>query len=154
MLPSLQQAHHHPPEAIPFNITVVKVDAPTSDYDDNEIEEFYHQLKNVIDQALRKDFFVVQEDRNAKVGQDSYENWQSICRPFDNDETIERGLRLLEFATSSDLVMANTFGRHKASKRWTWHSPNEHHHSQIDYWKRFRSGVSITRTRSFQEQTL
>ena len=59
---------------------------------------------------------------------------------------------LLEFATFNDLVLANTFGHHKASRRWTWHSPNGQHHNQIDYIlvrKRFRSGVNIARTRSF-----
>ena len=35
--------------AVPFNITIVQAYAPTSDYDDNEIEEFYDQLQNVID---------------------------------------------------------------------------------------------------------
>ena len=41
---------------------------------------------------------------------------------------------------------------YKASRRWTWHSPNGQHHCQIDYIlvrKRFPSGVNITRTRSF-----
>ena len=78
--------------------------------------------------------------------------WQGICWPFSNDNTNERGLRLLEFATFNDLVLANTFGHHKASRGWTWHSPNGQHHSQIDYIlvsKRFRSGVNIARTRSF-----
>ena len=49
-------------------------------------------------------------------------------------------------------MLANTFGHHKASRRWTWHSPNGQHHSQIDYipvQKRFRSGVNIARTRNF-----
>ena len=31
--------------AVPSNITVVKAYAPTSDYNDNEIEEFYDQLE-------------------------------------------------------------------------------------------------------------
>ena len=35
--------------AVPFNITIVRAYAPTSDYDENEIEEFYDQLQNVID---------------------------------------------------------------------------------------------------------
>ena len=66
--------------------------------------------------------------------------------------TQMRGLRLLEFASFNDLVLANTFGHHKASRRWTWHSPNRQHHNQIDYIlvrKRFRSGVNSARTRSF-----
>ena len=53
--------------AVPFNITVVQAYAPTSDYDDNEIEEFYDQLRNVIDQTP-KDILVLQGDWNIKVG--------------------------------------------------------------------------------------
>ena len=63
-----------------------------------------------------------------------------------------RGLRLLEFATFNDLVLANTFGHQKAFRRWTWHSTNGQHHNQIDYIlvrKHFRSGVNIARTRRF-----
>ena len=137
--------------AVPFTVTIIQAYAPTSDYDDNEIEEFYNQLQNVIDQTP-KDILVVQEDWNAKVGRDACRNWQGICGPFCNDDTNERGLRFLEFATFNDHVLENTFGQHKASKRWTWHSPNGHHHNQIDYIlvrKRFRSGVNIARTRSF-----
>ena len=58
----------------------------------------------------------------------------------------------MEFATFNNLVLANTFGHHKASRRWTWHSPNGQHHNQIDYIlirKHFRSEVNIARTRSF-----
>ena len=45
-----------------------------------------------------------------------------------------------------------TFCHHKASRRWTWHSPNGQHHSQTDYIlvrKRFWSGVNVARTWSF-----
>ena len=52
----------------------------------------------------------------------------------------------------TDRVLTNTFGYHKASSRWTWHSPNRQHYSQIDYIlvrKRFRSEVNIARTWSF-----
>ena len=119
--------------AVPFNITIVQAYAPTSQYDDSEIEEFYDQLQNVIDRTPKKDILVVQGDWNAKVGKDACGNWQGICGPFCNDVTNERGLRLLEFATFNILVFANTFGYHKVSRRWTWHSPNGQHHSQIDY---------------------
>ena len=74
MSSSLQQAYHHPPEGSPFNITIVQVFAPTSDYDDNEIEEFYNQLQNVIDQTPKKDILVVQGDWTAKVGRDACGN--------------------------------------------------------------------------------
>ena len=51
-----------------------------------------------------KDILVVQGDWNAKVCKGAYENWQGICRPFCNDDTNERGLSLLEFATFNNLV--------------------------------------------------
>ena len=132
MSPSLQQAHHHPLRAVPFNITLVQAYAPTADYNDKEIEEFYDLLQNVNDPKPKEDILVVQGDWNAKVGKDACGNWQGICGPFCNDDTNERGLRLLEFAIFNDLVLANTLGHHKASRRWTWHSPNGRHHSQID----------------------
>ena len=90
----------------------------------------------------------MQEDWSAKVGRDACGNWQGICGPFSNDHTNERGLRLLEFAVFNDLVLPNTFGDHKASRRWIWHSPNGQHHSQVVR-KLFRSEVNIARTRSF-----
>ena len=133
----------------PFNITKLQKYAPTSDNDEDEIEEFYDQLQNVIDQIPKKDILVAQRGWNTKVGKDACGNWQGICGPFCNDDTNERGLRLLEFATFNDLVLANTFGHHKASRRWTWHSPNGQHHNQIGYTlvrKRLRSGVNSART--------
>ena len=68
--------------AVPFNITIVQAYAPSSDYDDNEIEEFYDQLQNIIDQTQKKDIFVVQGDWNAEVGEDGCRNWHGICGPF------------------------------------------------------------------------
>ena len=47
--------------AVPFNITIVQAYAPTSDYDDNKIEEFYDQLQNVIDQDRRRTFPLCKE---------------------------------------------------------------------------------------------
>ena len=71
---------------------------------------------------------------------------------FCNDDTNEGGLRLLGFASFNDLVLANTFCHHKASRKWTWHSRSGQYHNQTDYIlvrKHFRSGVNIAKTRSF-----
>ena len=116
------------------------------------MEEFYDQLQNVISQTPKRNTFVVQGDWNAKMGKHACGNWQGICGPFCNDDTSERGLRLLEFATFNDLVLANTFGHHKASRRWTWYSQKGQRHNQIDYIlvrKCVRSGVNSARTQNF-----
>ena len=118
--------------AVPFNITIVQAYAQTSDYHDTEVEELYEQLQNVIYQTPKKDILVVQGDWTAKVDKNACESWQGICGPFCNDDTNERGLRLLAFATFNNLVLASTFGHHKASRRWSCHSPSGQHYNQID----------------------
>ena len=108
----------------------VERDCPQVDGDVHagDLTTSYDQLQKVIDQTA-KDILVVQGDWNAKVGKNAYENWQGIYEPFCNDDKNERGLRLLEFATFSDLLLPSTFGHHKASRRWTWHSPDGQHHN-------------------------
>ena len=138
-------------KATPFNINIIQAYAPTSDYSDEDIEDFYEQLQEVLDQTPKKDILVVQGDWNAKIGEDAYENWKGTCGRHCNAKSNERGLRLLEFASYNDLIVTNTLGPHKTSRRNTWHSPNGEHH-QIDYImvkRRFRSSVNIARTRSF-----
>ena len=65
--------------AVLFNITEVNAYTRTPNYDDNEVEECYDQLQNVIDQTSKKDILVVQGDWDGKVGKDACGNWQSIC---------------------------------------------------------------------------
>ena len=94
----------------PFNLTIIQVYAPTSGHDDNEVDNFYRQLQEIIDQTPKKDILVVQGDWNAKVGRDAQADLGDVCGPYCNAETNERGLRLLEFATFNNLVLTNTLG--------------------------------------------
>ena len=126
---SLQPTHYRSS----FNITIIQAYAPTIDYDDDDIEDFYDQLQEVIDQAPKKDILVVQGDWNAKIGEDASKNWKGTCGQYCNTETSERSLRILEFASYNNLKVVNTSGPHKPSRRWTWHSPGRDCHNQIDY---------------------
>ena len=108
--------------------------------------------QSLVDQTPKQEILVVQGDWNAKVGEDAQEDWGEVCGPSCNPETNDRGLKLLDFATYNNLVLANTLGNLKPSKRWTWHSPDGTHHNQIEYIlvkKRFRSGIKTARTRTF-----
>ena len=100
---------------------------------------------------------------NAKKGPDytrrlECKNWKGSIKRLGwhlwralQHQTNDRGLRLLEFASANDLLLANTFGPHKTSRRMTWHGPNGAGH-QIDYImmkKRFWAWINFARTRSF-----
>nr|XP_005287405.2 amphiphysin [Chrysemys picta bellii] len=141
-------------KAVLFNITVVQVYAPTTDYDDEQFEDFYNQLQDIIKKVHKKDILIIQGDWNAKMGTDAQADWRDYCGPFCNAVTNERGLRLLEFASYNNLVLVNTLVAHKASRQSTWHAPNGLHHSQIDYimvQNRFHSGINRAKTRSFPD---
>ena len=133
-------------KATPFNMTVIQVYAPTSDYDDSEVEYLYGQLQEVIEETPKKDNLIVLGDWNAKVGKDAQNNWQDTCGPFCNAETNERDHRLLEFAMYNELMLANTFGPHKTSRRWKTSQSDRLHLGETALSHR---GVNIARTRSF-----
>ena len=140
--------------ASPFNITIIQVYASTSSYDDSEVEEFYSKLQSLVDQTPKQDILVVQGDWNVKVGEDAQVDWGEVCGPSCNLETNDRGLKLLDFATYNNLVLANTLGNHKPSRRWTCDNPDGTHHNQIDYIlvkKGLRSGIKTARTRTFPD---
>ena len=59
-----------------FNITVIQIYAPTSSYDDRDVDEFYRELQPLVDQTSKLDILVVQGDWNAKVGEYAEEGWE------------------------------------------------------------------------------
>ena len=52
----------------PFNITVIRVYAPTSNAEDAEVERFYKDLQDLLDLTPKKDVLFIVGDWNAKVG--------------------------------------------------------------------------------------
>ena len=59
-------------KASPINITIIQIYAPTSTYNDEEIEQFYETVDNNIQESHKKDILIVQGDFNAKIGSDAY----------------------------------------------------------------------------------
>ena len=51
-----------------FSITVIQVYAPTSNAEETEIEQFYEDLQDLLEQTPIKDVLFIIGDWNAKVG--------------------------------------------------------------------------------------
>ena len=52
----------------PLNITVIQVYAPTSNTEEAEVERFYEDLQDLLEQTPKKDVLFIIGDWNAKVG--------------------------------------------------------------------------------------
>ena len=54
--------------AKPFNTTIIQLYAPTTQYDDDAIEDWYEQVQETVDQSPKQDIIIIMGDMNAKVG--------------------------------------------------------------------------------------
>ena len=52
----------------PFNITVIQAYAPTSNGEEAEVEQFYEDLKDLLELTPKNDVLFIIGDWNAKVG--------------------------------------------------------------------------------------
>ena len=90
----------------PINITVIHVYAPITDAKENEIEQFYVDLQQLLDVARKKDAIVIMGDWNAKVGSTTT---AKITRKFGFGVRNEAGERLVDFSQNNSMLIANTF---------------------------------------------
>ena len=52
----------------PFNITVIQVDAPTTNAEEAEVERFYDDLQDLLEVTPKEDVLFIIGDWNAKEG--------------------------------------------------------------------------------------
>ncbi|CAF5074997.1 unnamed protein product, partial [Rotaria magnacalcarata] len=131
----------------PINVTVIQVYAPTTGADDEEIEDFYVSLQQLVDATPKKDTIVIMGDWNAKVGSKPI---TGITGNFELGDQNEAGDRLLEFCHNNSLFITNTCFQQPKRRLYTWTSPNGQYKNQIDYIlcsQRWRSSIQLAKTR-------
>ena len=52
----------------PFNITVLRIYAPTSNSEEAEVERFYEQLQDLLELTPKKDILFIIGDWNSEAG--------------------------------------------------------------------------------------
>ena len=52
----------------PFNITIIQVYTPTANAEEAEVEQFYEDLKDLLELTPKKDVLFIIGDWNAEVG--------------------------------------------------------------------------------------
>ena len=96
----------------PFNVMVIQVYALISHAEEAEVEQFYEDLKYLLELKLLKDVIFIIGDWNAKVG---IQETPGVTGKFGLGVQNEAGQRLIEFCQENALVIANTlFQQHKS----------------------------------------
>ncbi|KAJ4441767.1 hypothetical protein ANN_11625 [Periplaneta americana] len=114
------------------DIIVINAHAPTEEKDDHIKNSFYEELEHTFDQFPRYHMKILLGDFNAKVGR------EDIFRPTIGKESLhaissDNGVRLVNFATSKNLIVKSTTFPHKDIHKYTWTSPDGLTHNQIDH---------------------
>ena len=108
----------------PFNISVIQVYAPTSNTEEAEVEWFYEDLQERLEQTLKKDVLFIIWDWNAKVGS---QGTPGVTGKYGLGIRNEAGQRLIDFCQENALIIANTLYQQHKRRLYTWASPDGQH---------------------------
>ena len=114
----------------PFNITVIQVYATTRNTEEAEVEWFYEDLQDLLEQIPKKDVLFIIGDWKAKV--ESQET-PGVTGKFGLGIRNQAVQRLTEFCQENALVIANTLFQQHKRRLYIWTSPDGQHRNQIDY---------------------
>ncbi|CAE1319984.1 Craniofacial development protein 2 [Acanthosepion pharaonis] len=124
-----------------FNI--IAVYAPTLNAPEADKEQFYADLQRAVGWVPARDLLLVAGDWNACTGPADPTNRHVLGR-FGLGTRCKNGDRLVNFDSTSRLVVSNTRFQHPRRHLITWRSNDGHTANQIDYilvWSRWASSV-------------
>jgi exonuclease III len=106
------------------------VHAPTEDKDNDIKDSFYKELEQVFDQFPKYHMKILLGDFNAKVGR------EDIFKPIIGNEALhedsnDNRVRVVNFATSKNLIVKSTTCPHSDIHKHAWTSPDGVTHNQI-----------------------
>ena len=114
------------------SIHLVQVYAPTTSYEEEEIEKFYEDLEKAIHTSPSY-YTIIMGDFNAKIGiKDEKEEIRGMG-PHGIGTRNERGERLINFTEGNRFYITNTLFKKAKKRYWTWESPNGEYRNQIDF---------------------
>jgi exonuclease III len=94
-------------------------------------DSFYEELERIFDKFPKYHMNILLGDFNAKVGRDD------IFKPTIGKESFheisnDNGVRVVNFATSKNLIVKSMIFSHRNVRKYTWMSPDGKTHNQID----------------------
>ena len=110
----------------------VNVHAPSEDKSDESKDSFYEELEQVFNHFTKYHVKILLGDFNAKVGR------ENIFKPTIGQESLhqdsnDNGVRIVNFATSKNLVVKSMMFPHRNIHKYTWTSASGKTHKQIEH---------------------
>jgi hypothetical protein len=102
-----------------FNYSQTCAHSPTEDKADEKKDSFYDELDKIYGECPKRDCKIITEDINAKVGKEQI--YRSVTGKYSLHKTSNNnGMRLINFASSRNMVVGSTMFEHKDIYKMTW----------------------------------
>ena len=127
--------------ADPVDVVLIQAYMPTSTQSDQEVEDIYDQIEEMLRTTKAADNVIIMDDWNAIVGEGEEDD---TVGKYGLGTRNARGQRLVDFCTQEEYVITNTWFQVPKRRRYTWVSPGDQYRNQIDYIlvkKRYRNQV-------------
>lgn len=125
----------------PVDIVVIVVYMPTTDYEDEDVEEIYEQMEEAVKKGRGDDYVIILGDLNAVVGN---QGEAPVAGKHGLGNRNERGQMLIEFCKRNKLCLTNTWFKQNKRRTYTWKAPGDLRRRQLDYIlvkQRYRNSV-------------
>ena len=112
---------------------VLNVPAPSEEKNDDSKDSFYEELEQVFYYHFPKYHMkILLGDFDAKVGRENIFK-PTIGNGSLHQDSNDNGVRIVNFATSKNLVVKSTMFPYRNISKYSWTSPNGKTHNQIDH---------------------
>ena len=114
------------------HVTCVAISAPTNEDNDNNKDDFYNALEDVLEKVPKQHMLLVMGDFNAECGSNR-KGWKKELGNFGSGTLNDNGTRLLSLASRFRLGICNTWFQHKPQQQMTWRSNDGKTVKMLDY---------------------
>jgi len=134
-------------QAEPINILRMQVYVPTSEHEDDKVEELYGVIEEIFEEDGKCNTnTIIMGDWNSVVGDELF---RDIVGPHGLGRKNHRVKCLLTFCDRNGLIVTNTWFRKPKRRLYTWKAPGDRRRHQLDYIlvkHRFRNSVKDVQT--------
>ena len=106
--------------------------ASSEEKSDDSKNSFYEQLEQIFYPFPKYHMKILLGDFNAEVGRENIFKLR-IGNGILHQDSNDSGVRLVNFATTKDLVVKSMMFLHQGIHKYTWTSPDGKTHNQITY---------------------